>query len=118
MLNGQGTMEYNNGIRYSGTFADNTMHGEGTVVWPDGSTYCGTFECDRRCGYGEHTVNENHQPNEFRPIQGIICDTVFCGVCADIRLTHCALILINASSRVPNQYSLTFSLFYRYCWFM
>ncbi len=51
-VNGQGTMSFVHGGKYTGQFKDGKLHGNGTLVTPDGTKYVGSFKHNRFHGKG------------------------------------------------------------------
>lgn len=49
---GQGTMQWENGDTYTGTFFNGNRHGNGTLSFADGSEYVGEWECNLQHGIG------------------------------------------------------------------
>ena len=48
-------MTWLNGLFYSGTWRNDTVHGKGYYLYPDGSTYRGNYALGLRDGYGNIT---------------------------------------------------------------
>ena len=60
--NGDGTLEYYKGVKYTGQFKDGKRHGKGTLIWSKGYrrdsmgiTYTGEFKDDLPDGEGTYT---------------------------------------------------------------
>ena len=51
-MNGEGTMQNDNGETYVGGWRDNLKSGEGEYAWPNGNRYEGNYREDKRDGYG------------------------------------------------------------------
>lgn len=60
-LNGQGIMEYGNGKRYEGGWANNMRQGEGKLIEAGGSVYEGSFYKNNRHGEGCQTFSNGDQ---------------------------------------------------------
>src|SRR5690554_896593 len=49
---GNGTFEWNDGMRYEGEFVNDKREGQGTYFWPSGERYEGEWSNSKRNGYG------------------------------------------------------------------
>jgi len=49
---GNGTFEWNDGMRYEGEFVNDKREGQGTYFWPSGERYEGEWRNSKRNGYG------------------------------------------------------------------
>ncbi|MBQ9637635.1 MAG: hypothetical protein IJV36_07085 [Prevotella sp.] len=50
--NGTGVLYYSNGRRYEGNFRNGVKHGQGTFIWTNGEKYIGNWDDDKIEGYG------------------------------------------------------------------
>lgn len=56
LYSGRGELTFQNGDKYDGMFASNTMVGQGTYSYANGDRYVGTFKNGRRHGKGKFTL--------------------------------------------------------------
>lgn len=69
-LEGQGSMQSDNGEKYSGCWKDNLKHGEGEYLWPNGNSFRGEYRQGRREGFGVMTY-ENGESYEGGWLNGL-----------------------------------------------
>ena len=55
-LHGHGTLVTSEGTKYIGSFKENRFHGQGTVIFPDGRRYEDHFRDGKMSGHGKMTV--------------------------------------------------------------
>jgi hypothetical protein len=55
LRHGYGTLNYIDGGRYSGDWANNNKHGHGCYSYPDGTAYLGDWKQDKKHGFGDFT---------------------------------------------------------------
>ena len=51
-VNGQGTMEWSNGDKYTGEWKNSETHGQGTIEWSNGDKYVGEWKNGKMHGQG------------------------------------------------------------------
>lgn len=68
LYSGRGELAFQNGDKYAGMFAGNTMSGQGTYSYANGDTYVGTFKQGRRHGKGKftHTAAGDTYTGDFK----------------------------------------------------
>ena len=60
-MHGQGTLNYPDGRKYTGQFADDQKNGFGTLTWPDKRKYTGLWKDGKQHGKGVYTNYEGIQ---------------------------------------------------------
>ena len=69
-FNGQGTLRFANGNRYTGSFSKNRIEGQGTLRYANGDEYTGEFVDGQRHGRGVYTYATGSKfTGEFREDQ-------------------------------------------------
>ena len=56
--NGQGTMNYDNGVKYTGQFKDGFPDGPGTAIYPNGDKYMGQWKKNFMDGQGTYITKD------------------------------------------------------------
>jgi hypothetical protein len=56
--NGQGTMNYDNGVKYTGQFKEGFPDGQGTAIYPNGDKYTGEWKKNFMDGQGTYTTKD------------------------------------------------------------
>jgi hypothetical protein len=58
LRDGEGTLTWPNGQKYTGSWYYDKMEGQGTMTWPNGGKYTGTWHNDRIAGHGTGTMED------------------------------------------------------------
>lgn len=60
-MHGEGTLTFDSGATYHGTFANGQFDGKGRYTWPDGSNYEGRWRFNKMHGEGVYTDSSGNR---------------------------------------------------------